>query len=149
MRIGIISDTHDNLDAIDRAVKIFNRQKVDTVFHAGDVISPFAAERFKGLKSSISAVFGNNDGERTGLKSRFRELGTEISDFSEVELFKKRFAIYHGAFADVETELVLSQRYDAVVCGHTHEPKFKKNNRTLFINPGEACGYLTGRKTRI
>lgn len=42
MRIGILSDTHDNLPAIKRAVDFFNQQKVQFVLHAGDFIAPFA-----------------------------------------------------------------------------------------------------------
>jgi len=35
MKIGIISDTHDNLPQIKKAVEIFNREKVELVLHAG------------------------------------------------------------------------------------------------------------------
>jgi putative phosphoesterase len=36
--IGIISDTHDNLPAIKRAVDLFNEKNVDLVLHAGDFV---------------------------------------------------------------------------------------------------------------
>lgn len=85
MKIGIISDTHDNLDAIDRTIETLNSYKIDLVIHAGDVISPFAARRFKELKSPLRVVYGNNDGERTGLKNMFQKLGVDIDDFVEVE----------------------------------------------------------------
>jgi len=34
-----------------------------------------------------------------------------------------------------------------VVHGHAHEAKVYRKGRTLIVNPGEACGYLTGRST--
>ena len=65
--IGIMADSHDNLESIEKAVKVFNQEPVDLVVHAGDLISPFTAEIFKKLDSQFLAVFGNNDGERHGL----------------------------------------------------------------------------------
>ncbi|HCL90984.1 MAG TPA: YfcE family phosphodiesterase, partial [Candidatus Atribacteria bacterium] len=49
MKIGIISDTHDNLPKIKKAVGIFNREKVELVLHAGDFVSPFTFLEFKNL----------------------------------------------------------------------------------------------------
>jgi hypothetical protein len=37
--------------------------------------------------------------------------------------------------------------YDIIIHGHTHEAKTYHKGRTLVINPGEACGYLTGKPT--
>ena len=67
MRIGILADTHDNLPKIERAVRFFNKEKVDFVLHAGDFIAPFAVSKLKGLTCSWLGVFGNNDGEKNGL----------------------------------------------------------------------------------
>ncbi|MCM8780547.1 MAG: metallophosphoesterase family protein, partial [Candidatus Omnitrophica bacterium] len=67
MRIGIISDTHDNLPKIDSAVEYFNRQRVGFVLHAGDFVAPFAVAKLKKLDCDWAGVFGNNDGEREGL----------------------------------------------------------------------------------
>ena len=36
---------------------------------------------------------------------------------------------------------------DVLVSGHTHVAKTYRKGRTLVINPGEACGYLTGKAT--
>ncbi|KUK61822.1 MAG: Phosphodiesterase [Methanoculleus marisnigri] len=41
MRIGILSDTHDNLQMVDAAVRQLNREQVDLTLHAGDYVSPF------------------------------------------------------------------------------------------------------------
>jgi putative phosphoesterase len=34
-----------------------------------------------------------------------------------------------------------------VVHGHTHETRVCREGNTLVINPGEVCGYLSGRPT--
>jgi predicted phosphodiesterase len=41
MRIGIISDTHDNMPLIKRACELFNAREVQMVLHCGDYCAPF------------------------------------------------------------------------------------------------------------
>ncbi len=147
MIIGILSDTHDNLDAIDEAIRIFNERGVDLVVHAGDVISPFAAARFEGLMAPVKVVFGNNDGERRGLQVKFREQGFEIDDFCEFDAEEKKVALYHGTIGGFLKELQDSEKYDVVVSGHSHSPEANWQGKTLAINPGEACGYLNSKRT--
>lgn len=73
MIVGVISDTHDNVSAVDSAVSIFEERGVETVIHCGDVIAPPVVPHFEGLE--VHAVLGNNDGELDGLESAFRRLG--------------------------------------------------------------------------
>lgn len=74
-KIGIMADTHDRLQLIDRAVETLNREGVDLVLHAGDYVAPFAVLRLKPLKAKLIGVFGNNDGDKSLLKERFDEIG--------------------------------------------------------------------------
>jgi putative phosphoesterase len=147
MKIGIISDIHDNLDSLDEAIRLFNRKVVSLVINAGDTISPFAAARFRALDSRVKAVYGNNDGERNGLKVKFGELGAEIDDFLDFEFGGKRFAVYHGTIEGMLNALLGEGSFDVVVSGHTHIPKVEKHLGTLSINSGEACGYLSSKRT--
>ncbi|MCJ7470999.1 YfcE family phosphodiesterase, partial [Candidatus Bathyarchaeota archaeon] len=62
MLIGLISDTHDCLPLVDKAVKRLNDENVDIVLHAGDYVSPFVIPKFKDLRMKLIGVFGNNDG---------------------------------------------------------------------------------------
>ena len=36
--IGVMADSHDNLESIEKAVKVFNQEQVDLVLLAGDLI---------------------------------------------------------------------------------------------------------------
>jgi len=140
MRIGLISDTHDNLPAIKKAVKLFNKEKVDAVIHAGDIVAPFAADEFNKLVCPFIAVFGNNDGEINGLKNT---LGGKIYiPPKEVIFGGRKIVIVH----DIQ-KLAGNTDADIVVYGHLHKQKFEKVRNTLYINPGEACGWLTGSET--
>ena len=149
LKIGIISDTHDHIENVKKAVKIFNEQKVSYCFHAGDIISPFMAPlAFKGLKSKLYLVFGNNDGEIIFLKEKFAEIGAEIKNnqFS-IELESKKIVLFHTLESEILDAVVQSNKFAVVISGHTHEALVKKINKTIVINPGEACGYLTGKAT--
>ena len=142
--MGIIADTHDCLPLVDKAVKRLNKEKVELVLHAGDYVAPFVIPHFKPLKARLIGVFGNNDGDKEFLKKRFTELGAEIHGrFAEVIVDGLRIALIHGDEAELLRSLIDVESYDVIVHGHTHESKTYKKGKTLVINPGEVCGYLS------
>ena len=149
MLIGIISDTHDNLPAIERAVSRLNNEGVGLVLHAGDYVAPFVIPKFKALKARLVGVFGNNDGDHDLLRKRFSETDNcEIRGrFAEVYVEGFRIALLHGDETELLNALVNSEYFDAVVHGHAHTTGVRKKGKTLVINPGEVCGYLTGKST--
>jgi len=140
----MIADTHDCLPLLDKAVKRLNEEKVELVLHAGDYVAPFVVPHFRYLKANLIGVFGNNDGDKELLKKRFTELGAEIrGKFAEVMVDGLKIALLHGDEADLLRSLIDVGSYDVIVHGHTHEAKTYKKGKTLVINPGEACGYLS------
>lgn len=146
--IGIIADTHDHMKAIRKAVKFFNSKKVELVLHAGDFIAPFTVREFKNLNARLIGVFGNNDGERRHLKENYlSQMHTELKEVQEVELRGKKIFLYHGTNEQMIRIAIKSERYDVVIRGHTHKPEVNQEGKTLVTNPGEACGYLSGKKT--
>lgn len=150
MKVGIISDTHDNLPLVDRAIEKLNKEKVGLVLHAGDYVAPFTVLRFKKLKAKLIGVFGNNDGDHELLKERFADIeGAEIRDgFAEVNAEGLRIALLHGD-GELLQSLVNAECYDVVVHGHSHEARVYKKGKTTVINPGEVCGYLSGKPTIV
>ena len=141
MRIGVISDTHDNLPAIERAVSFFNTQKVSFVFHAGDYVAPFAVVRLASLSCGWRGVLGNNDGEKDGL---IRVSENRITQgVLRVEVCGRKIAVVHDLHCvDLENE-----KAGIIVCGHTHKPQLLAGKARLVINPGEACGWVSGIST--
>jgi len=148
MKIGLISDTHDMLPLIDKAVQKLNEEKVDLVLHAGDYSAPFAALRFKPLKARMIGVFGNNDAEKEVLRKNFESIGKQVrGKFAEVKVGNLKIALLHGEEDDLLSSLIGTSAYDVVVHGHTHQAAVRKQNRTLIVNPGEVCGYLSEKAT--
>jgi len=148
MRIGIISDTHDRLPFINKAVRKMNEEEVELVLHAGDYSAPFAAYRFKPLKAKMIGVLGNNDAEKELLRRNFNEIGIEIRGrFAEIQVDGLKIALLHGEETELLRSLLNARSYNVVVYGHTHRSEVKRENGVLAINPGEACGYLSGKAT--
>ncbi|MBM3118302.1 MAG: metallophosphoesterase [Chloroflexi bacterium] len=145
--IGLMSDTHDRLDGIEVAIDFFNCQGVKDVLHAGDLVSPLAAPKFSKLKAKLHYVWGNNEGDREFVRVRFGEIGViPLGDFATLELSGKKIALLHGTHEFIVDSLVKSGLFDVVVRGHNHKAEIIEG-KTLLVNPGEVCGYLSGRRT--
>ena len=143
MKIGVISDTHDRLPTFRRAVSLFQRLKVDAIFHAGDYVAPFAAQLIapEVLPIPLHCIYGNNDGEREGLKNI---LPGVVDGPLAVELGGKKIVMHH--FIDwLKSEDIAAA--DVVISGHTHEIVNETKDGKLFLNPGECCGWVTDRAT--
>jgi putative phosphoesterase len=149
MLIGAISDTHDNLPLIEKAVQALNEQKVGLVLHAGDYVAGFVVPKLAKLNCPLIGVFGNNDGDHELLKKRFSETANcTIHDrFTQITIESYRIALLHGHETELLNAIVDSGYFDAVIHGHSHNLSIEQKGKTLNINPGELCGYLTGKST--
>jgi uncharacterized protein len=149
MLIGAISDTHDNLPLIEKAVQALNEQKVGLVLHAGDYVAGFVVPKLSKLNCPLIGVFGNNDGDHELLKKRFSETANcTIHDrFTQITIESYRIALLHGHETELLNAIVDSGYFNAVIHGHSHNLSTEQKGKTLSINPGELCGYLTGKST--
>ena len=149
MLIGVMSDTHDDILQTKKAVSHFNREGVEQVLHAGDLVSPFMLDILKELSAPLSAVFGNNDGDRSLLEKKsaayphLRIAGT----FARPDMGGMRIALVHGNDRELLETLAGCTSIDLLVYGHTHRPEVRMRGSLLIVNPGEVYGQLTGRST--
>ncbi|MDP8215947.1 MAG: metallophosphoesterase [Candidatus Kaelpia imicola] len=139
MKIGVISDTHDNVVKVKAAVDLFNKKEVGFVIHCGDYVAPFSLIPFSELNCDWAGVFGNCDGERDGLKKRSEGKIKEVPFI--LTLGNKKIVVVHdiGQYKNEKTDIVLF--------GHTHNVEVRRGEAALFVNPGEAAGWLTGDST--
>lgn len=140
MYIGICSDSHDHVDHIQLAVKLFQKQRVDLVLHAGDYCSPFTIPLFRELP--LHGVFGNNDGDHYLLMKKFQEAGVWLhGGFYAFDADGCSVALYHGTYPEITESLELSGKYDLVITGHTHTARIEKKGETVTLNPGTIHGF--------
>ncbi len=144
MRIGLVSDTHDRLPAIEKAIDHFNREEVDITCHLGDFVSPFSLLPFQRLDSPLYAVFGNNDGEKEGLRALFEKNRWSLGERPRtLEVGGYRIGLLHEP-GPIE-RYVTEERCDLIAYGHLHTPHDQRRGETMIVSPGEGCGWITGR----
>ncbi len=137
MKIGVISDTHDDILSVKKFVKIFKEHDIENVIHLGDFVAPPTVKLFKDFK--LIGVFGNNDGYKFGLMNVFHEIGAEMmGDFGEIEIDGLKIALYHGELRQISEALAGSGQYDVVFTGHFHRFERKEFKKTLLLSPGSA-----------
>jgi putative phosphoesterase len=140
MKIGVVSDSHDNVPMIRKAVEVLDREGVGAILHAGDFVAPFAAKELVKAKTPITAVFGNNDGERAGLAKVLPDVkpGPRLVDMAGITI-----VLTHD---EGGIEATMLAQADVAVFGHTHMVVVERG-KVLRLNPGECGGWLTGRCT--
>lgn len=129
MKIGVISDTHGNLTAVEKAVEVVG--KVDLWLHAGDYSQDSKwLENLTGIP--IVAVKGNCDGT----------VNVKVDEF--ISFANYTIWLTHGHRYQVKqnlTELCYwARQYGAniVVYGHTHIPTIINDEDIIIFNPGSA-----------
>jgi uncharacterized protein len=147
MKVGVLSDTHDNLVNIRKAVDIFSKNGVEALIHAGDFCSPFTVPEFKQLFDrgvKMHAVFGNNDGDRVLLVKRGGD-SVVFTDFtSMLTLDGRKIVVMH--YPELAEDLFRLGAYDLVVYGHNHRMRVEGDGKKL-LNPGTCAGYLAETAT--
>lgn len=137
MQIGILSDTHDNVEAVKRATDLFAAEGVEVVIHCGDFVAPPVIPHLE--ECEVHGVLGNNDGEIAGLHAAFDALGngSELyGRFAELTFDGLSFAVLHGeSLAEVQA-IASAETYDYVCYGHHHVREQTEKGRTTLLNPG-------------
>lgn len=139
MRIGIISDTHDDLYSLEAALEVLETEGVTRILHCGDVCGPEVVRALADFDVWIAQ--GNMD-RYFGLKQAVEEtLGPgRLAWLQRPTLDGYRLAMIHGDNDEVLGNLVTSGEHTYVLCGHTHRRRDQTVGRTRVINPGALGG---------
>jgi putative phosphoesterase len=142
MKIAIISDSHDNMANLKKAMDWIKKEEIEVVIHCGDVCAPATLrEILQEFSGKFHLVFGNVDGDRFGMaKIAFKEFpGLKIwGELGELEIDGKKIAFTH--FPRFAQGLAAEQQYDIIFYGHDHKPWEKKIGKTRLVNPGNLAG---------
>ncbi len=144
MKAGILSDSHDRLEAAEAVLALFRSEKVDIVLHLGDVCSPRILSGFRESGIPLIGVFGNNDYDRAGLQEA---TGGAFREGPSAQTLGERSVLMAHSFRELQPELDDRGCFDLVLFGHTHRSMTMKVGKTLVLNPGESCGLTQGKAT--
>ncbi len=134
MRIGVVSDTHGQVQFTRNAVRMLESLEVELVLHCGDIGSAAVVELFAPWPTHF--VFGNVDDPRT-LREAIRAEGKTCHErFGQIELAGRRIAFLHGDDEALLNETAAGGEWDLVCHGHTHVARQLRQGRTLVLNPG-------------
>jgi putative phosphoesterase len=139
MRIGVVSDTHNNLANVATIVDVFNRAAVDRVVHTGDITQARTLEVFAGLHMPMCGVFGNNDLERVPLAAACQRHAFHFVDPPlHLRLGDRDVVVVHDPLDLPRGD------HDLALHGHNHRTIVERDARRLTFNPGECAGHMTG-----
>jgi len=163
MKIAIISDSHDNLPNLEKALSWIKSQNISLIIHCGDLCAPTMLSKVlaPNFSGEIHFVYGNV-GDRERLQDIIKPFKNVkfYGDVGEIELdgnpegeprtrtstVRGRQAPYGARkiafchFPEKAKELAVTQRHDLVFYGHTHKPWEEKIGRTRLVNPGNLAG---------
>jgi putative phosphoesterase len=142
MKIGVVSDTHNNLKNVGRIVELFNDYGVERVIHTGDITQAKTLDVFAHLHAPMWGVYGNNDQERESLHKAVASHGFNFTDPPfELEWHERRIIVVHDP---LEFEGALNDGHELALHGHTHLHRYEERAGQVMFNPGECAGHMTG-----
>jgi len=145
MRIGVVSDTHNNLKNIEKIIALFNEEEISLVIHTGDIANASSFEHFSKLKVDFIGVYGNNDRNEIGLKEVADKYNFQFQEPPKIiNLCNKNIAIFHEP-DQIKKFLIENKKIDLVLHGHTHRYRNEIEHNILFYNPGESAGMQEGK----
>ncbi len=142
MKVAVISDTHDHLENVDRAIARINGLGAGALLHCGDLVSPFVVDRLASFDGPVHVVFGNNEGDRYTI-ARVAAKFTNVTLHGEVGFVDTgagEIAFTHRP--EFARGLACTGKYAAVFYGHTHRMKVERIGTAWLVNPGELMGLL-------
>lgn len=141
MLLAVMGDSHDNREALKTAVNLAVEKGAKTLFHTGDLISPFMLEILNAYQGRIYLAKGNNDGDSLAVSRIIPQVCPQIKEYGEfitVDFEEFRVALMHHP--DHARAHAMAGDFDMVFFGHTHQYLEKVIGDTLLLNPGDIMG---------
>lgn len=135
MRIGVVSDTHGQVEFTRSAIRMLESLEVDQVLHCGDIGGEAIVPLFADWPTHF--VFGNVDYDQSILRKAIQAAGqTCHGEFGELDIAGVRIALLHSHDAQRFREATTSGAWQLVCYGHTHHAEQHTVGETLVLNPG-------------
>ncbi len=146
MKIGIISDTHDDLRTLAAALQMLREEAVTMVLHCGDLSGPAVVEALSGFDVWISR--GNVDHhpelEQTVLETQGKG---RLAKRHTLTLDGRTALMLHGNREGELRRLIHAGKYRYLFHGHTHRRRDEQIGSTRVINPGALGGMRWQRRS--
>ena len=146
MKLAILSDIHDNVWNLKKALTMTELQDTEAMMFCGDLCAPFIVKLLgQGYTKPINLVLGNNDGDLAAIIAN-------ANNFSNIqvhgEYFRGEFdgkTVAANHYPDKARLLAENGGYDIVCYGHNHTLAEETVGNTQLINPGAIMGFHGGK----
>lgn len=141
MRIAVLSDSHDHIPNLHRAVHRANQAQADLLIHCGDLISPFMLRYLHAFNGPVHLIYGNNTGDQHLISTRCGTVFENIhhhGTHGAITAGGWRIAFIH--YPELARELARSGEYHLVCYGHDHLFHSERVGACLLVNPGDLLG---------
>jgi|APSaa5957512622_1039677.scaffolds.fasta_scaffold19952_4 uncharacterized protein len=139
MKIGIISDTHEEIEKVRKVISFLKEKECEELIHCGDLCAPFMIEELAKFDGRVHCILGNV-GDEWMTSERAKTFGVDFKrDLLELEISGKKIAVHH--YPEIAESLAKSCKYDIVFYGHNHIKDKKKIGDCWLVNPGEILGW--------
>lgn len=135
MRLGILSDTHDELDRTCLAIQVLRDAGAEALIHCGDVTRPPIVAACAALPCWF--VFGNHDADNVpDLQQAALDTGAICLGWAgEVQFDGWLVAVAHG-HVSFDIRRALARRPHYLLTGHSHLASDRREGLVRRINPG-------------
>jgi putative phosphoesterase len=135
MKVGILSDTHNNVARTTAAIALLRAERAEVLIHCGDLTGTEIVALCGVLPAYF--VFGNNDADNVpALRRAIGDVNGVCLDWGgEVTLAGKRVAVVHGHMHTDVRKLMAGQP-DYLLSEHSHRTSDTCVGVTRRINPG-------------
>jgi len=140
MKVGVLSDTHDDETNLRVALDAYRQQRITQLIHCGDMIGPEIVGQLKGFQ--VIYVDGNMDRESGEIYRRLREIDPHsiVLPTFEGEIADVSIAVTHGDDLAELNRVIRSGIHRFVFTGHTHRRRDETIGPTRVFNPGALGG---------
>lgn len=141
MILAVMSDSHDNIWNMRKALGLLTERGAEMIVHCGDFVAPFMLREMAQAGLPVHGVFGNNDGDRHLLtRLSLTELtGVTLYDpFGELDV--NGFTVGFSHYEAMARGLAASGRFNLCCYGHSHGHAEDRQGGVMLLNPGEIMG---------
>ncbi|MDA8403886.1 MAG: YfcE family phosphodiesterase [Desulfobacteraceae bacterium] len=141
MNIAVMSDSHDHIWNLRKALAVIRAENCGRIIHCGDFVAPFMFKELEKAGIPVHCVFGNNDGDKallTQFALQSNGLITLDSLVGEMDMDGFKIAFTHEWI--VAEGLAAAGKHHLVCFGHSHQYLEKQIGDTLVLNPGDIMG---------
>jgi uncharacterized protein len=135
MLIGVVSDTHGQVQFAREAAQVLRPFGVEQIIHCGDIGSAGVVSAFGDWPGHY--VLGNCDYDGGELQAAIESTGQYFHGrFGRLELARRRIAVLHGDDMPRLRDTIYRGQFDLVCYGHTHVAEHHQEGKTWVLNPG-------------